>query len=212
MWRRLRGYAGWLVLDPEFRQQRDELAAGWADFAQREHLPLRASVAVPSASPARIAQPAVSEFQAKLDKFLLHWGLAGMATWDLPEPQGPLIPALMKPDSPAMPHHGLHIVLPTHYPLTSNDLLLAEIRRQQQQIAAGRSLDAGVPGLAHFDAYGRLFEVYHLETIIRTRYGKRGGGFMGQMENALAHDGASLVRPKAGPRATLRFCGESDPR
>ena len=92
MWRRLRGYAGWLVLDPEFRQQRDELAAGWADFAQRERccFPLRASVAVPSApSPARIARPAVSEFQAKLDQFLLHWGLAGMATWDLPEPQGP---------------------------------------------------------------------------------------------------------------------------
>ena len=86
-----------------------------------------------------------------------------------------------------MPHHGLHIVLPTHYPLTSNDLLLAEIRRQQQQIAAETNLDAGIAGLPHFDAYGRLFEVYHLETIIRTRYGKRGGGFMGQMENALAH-------------------------
>ncbi len=136
-----------------------------------------------------------------------------MATWDLPEPQGPLIPALMKPDSPAMPHHGLHIVLPTHYPLTSNDLLLAEIRRQQQQIAAETNLDAGIAGLPHFDAYGRLFEVYHLETIIRTRYGKRGGGFMGQMEKPLRTQfGKRLVRPKAAPRASLRFCGESDPR
>ncbi len=41
-------------------QQRDELAAGWADFAQRERccFPLRASVAVPHRSPARIARPA----------------------------------------------------------------------------------------------------------------------------------------------------------
>ena len=210
VWRRLRGYAGWLVLDPDFRRQRDKLARAWTrlEFNERPGFPLHCGMAIASAPQSRIASDAASKFQAKLDAFLLHWGLKGMMTWDLPEPQGPLIPALMEPGATAMPRHGLHIVLPTHYPLTGEDLLLKEIQNQQLQIAREANLDPSIAGLPHFEAYGSLFEVHHLESTIRRRYGQRGGGFVKQMENAIAAalriDASYVQKLRKGISAILR--------
>ncbi|HTQ40313.1 MAG TPA: hypothetical protein VMJ32_14905 [Pirellulales bacterium] len=189
IWRRLKGYVGWLVLDPDFGKQRDELASTWNALRSDEQpgFPLARSCSLPTAPPeARKVGAEAAEFQTKLEQFLTHWSLTKMVTWDLPEPQGPLIPALIKLDSPAMPRHGLHIVLPTHYPLTGDDSLLEEIREQQLQIARELGLDRTIAGLPHFDAYGKLFEVHHLETTIRSRYRQPRGGFVLQMEQAIA--------------------------
>ena len=111
-----------------------------------------------------------------------------MVTWDLPEPQGPLIPAPIRLDSPAMPMHGLHIVLPIHYPLLSSDELLFEIQRQQVRLARENGLDTSIAGLPHHDAFGKMLEVEHIERTIRSRYGDRSDepGFVLAVEHAIA--------------------------
>jgi hypothetical protein len=87
-----------------------------------------------------------------------------------------------------MPRHGLHIVLPIHYPLTSSDDLLRQIRQQQIELARENDLDASLAGLPHFDVFAQMLEVEHLERAIRSRYGRGGqrGGFVTAMEHAIA--------------------------
>ena len=95
-----------------------------------------------------------------------------MLTWDLPEPQGPLLPTPVAADSPAMPKQGLHLVLPIHYPLTGTDDLLKQIRQQQVCLAQDQGLDTSMAGLPHFEAYGQMLEVDFLGRTILSRYGK----------------------------------------
>ena len=188
---RLKGYAGWLVVDQQFLSERDALASTWQTLpaTQRPGFPLKRSIAVsdrPQGS--QRASPGLTAFQAALDAFLDRWGLTKMATWDLPEPQGPLIPALLPANSPAMPSHGLHIVLPVHYPLTANDGLLRDIQQQQARLARDNNLDASVAGLPHYEVLAQMLEVEYLEQAIRRRYGRPGnrGGFVMALEAAIA--------------------------
>ena len=127
-------------------------------------------------------------YQRELNAFLDRWGLMRMATWDLPEPQGPMLPAQLPMDAQAMPEHGLHIVLPVHYPLTGNDDLLRQIRQQQVQLAERTGVDPSMAGLPHFAVYGQMFEVHFLESIIKSRYGGTGRrpGFVTVAEHVIA--------------------------
>ena len=95
-----------------------------------------------------------------------------MLSWDLPEPQGPMLPAQLPTDAPAMPKHGLHLVLPLHYPLTGTDDLLHQIRQQQVSLAQAKGLSPSMAGLPHYEVYGQMLEVDFLEKTIRSRYGK----------------------------------------
>jgi hypothetical protein len=197
MQHRLKGYVGWLVLDPDFCAARDRLIQIWNSLSahDRPRFPLTSIIAVPGNSLQEVTSEELIYFQNELRGFLTHWGLTGMATWDLPMPQGPLIPALMSRSAPSMPKHGLHIVLPVHYPLTRDDLLVEQIRFEQEQIAAEAGLDLSIAGLSHFDSYGKMFEVYHLESIVHQRYGRKGGGFVLTLENCLAdHFGVALTQ------------------
>ena len=189
IWRRLKGYAGWLVLNPAYSQHRLEIERLYREISStdRPDFPLHRAFAVPT--PLAGTQQVgvrVSGFYQQLGDFLDHWGLVKLVTWDLPEPQGPLIPAPVGVNSPAMPRHGLHIVLPMHYPLTGEDLLLEEILRQQKDLAAKVGLDADAAGLPRFEVYGSLFDVYWLEKTVRNRYGPQAGGFLTRLEEAMA--------------------------
>ena len=210
---RLKGYVGWLTVDPEFRSARDKLAAQWDSLNQSEKppLPLTRSIRLPNAGPEvhEVSEPAAL-FQRDFNAFLDHWGLACMASWELPEPQGPLIPAYLPIGAPAMPKHGLHIVLPIHFPLTGADSLLSEIHRQQIILAEKTGLSTSIAGLPHHEVYSRMLEVHHLEFTIRSRYGRPGqrGGFVTLLESAIAKgltiDVASVQRLRKGISACLR--------
>jgi len=173
---RLKGYVGWLVTEPAFLLGQDKLASRWQALpAEERPYPITRSVRLPVPPPeAQPARQAAAEFQHDLDEFLDLWGLMRMLTWDLPEPQGPLLPAPVAADSPAMPKHGLHIVLPLHYPLTGTDDLLRQIRQQQVYLAQDLGVDTSMAGLPHYEAYGQMLEVHLLELAIRSRYGKPG--------------------------------------
>ncbi len=73
-----------------------------------------------------------------------------------------------------MPKHGLHLVLPIHYPLTGTDDLLRQIRQQQVDQARHLGLDTSLAGLPHYEVYAQMLEIHLLELTIRFRYGKPG--------------------------------------
>jgi hypothetical protein len=181
------------VLDPTFCHERDQLAADWEAIAEHDRpaFPLQRSIAVPRFGTEWTIQnvdPKVGNFQCRMDAFLDRWGLIAMTTWDLPFPQGPLIPALINLQSPAMPKQGLHFVLPAYFPLPQSSDLLQEFRRQQSLTCQSAGLDRTIAGLPHFEAYANMFEVWHIERTFRGRYGhvRKGGGLVTVLEAAIA--------------------------
>lgn len=190
---RLKGYMGWLITDPEFIQARDELAERWMalDKASRPFRIVRSIRVREEPKGMKLdskIEAQTASFQDDLNDFLDHWGLVGMETWDLPEPQGPLLPASVSNSAQAMPKHGLHIVLPVHYPLTGADDLLRQIQKLQASIAEEAGLDPSLAGLKHYEAYARMFDVAFLEETIRSRYDKKGRkkGLITAMEHTIA--------------------------
>jgi hypothetical protein len=187
---RLKGYAGSLLTEPAFLEEVRRLADKWDTLPHNERpaFPLRRAIGIPEAPRAKRTSSAVMAFVRKLRSFLDRWGLLGMATWDLPEPQGPLIPSILPPGSPALPAHGLHIFLPLHYPLQDDDDLHRQIIREQERLVRELGLNPSLAGLSHHKAYSHIFEVIHLERTVVGRYGQaaRPRDFIGQIEEALA--------------------------
>jgi hypothetical protein len=170
---RLKGYVGWLLTEPAFLCEADELAKRWRALpaAQRPCFPLGRAVHVPiRPKGSTLAPNTVADFEMNLKTFLNRWGLVRMASWDLPEPQGPLLPNPLPPDSPALPGHGVHLVLPIHYPLQGDDGLLRQIFEFQRQFAREQGLEDSMAGLPHYKAYAGMFDVLHLERTIRSRF------------------------------------------
>ncbi len=222
---RLKGYVGWLVTEPVFLRDRDALASRWQTLPTDERpYPIARSVRLPVPPPeTQPARQTVAEFQQDFDAFLDLWGLMTMLTWDLPEPQGPLLPASGTADSPAMPKHGLHLVLPLHYPFAGTDDLLRQIRQQQVYLARDLGVDTSMAGLPHYEAYGQMLEVHLLELAIRSRYGKPGRrrGIVTVMEVAMAEtlkrsvDQVQKLRKaisacRAGKRSSVRWLRTRD--
>jgi len=188
---RMKGYVGRLMTDPEFLHGVETLQKHWSELPRNERpdFPLRrAAPTIPGLVGMTQAAPATSGFQMGLEKLLDHWGLIELATWDLPHPQGPLIPCLLPPGAPALPRHGLHIVIPLWYPMIGDDEIQKRILEQQRSIAASLELDSGIAGLPHHALYAQMLDVILLEKTIRDRYGMppRRAGFVTRMEDAIA--------------------------
>jgi hypothetical protein len=190
---RLKGYAGWLATEQPFLDAVGALESRWRRLphGQRPDFPLRRTAPILSRSRKAKPVPApqvVAAFAADYDAFCDRWGLIGMASWDLPEPQGPLIPSLLSEGALALPTHGLHIVLPVHYPLGLNAEFLGKILKFQRDLAADRGISRTAAGLPHHEAYATILEVVHWERVITGRFGRgaRRPGFVGLVVEAVA--------------------------
>jgi hypothetical protein len=180
---RLKGYVGWLLTEPAFIQETAELDASSQAFSAEE-LPL-----FPLGRYEMKAEPSPHlAINGKVADFLDRWGLTQLATWDLPEPQGPLLPNPLPPGAPALPKHGIHVVLPLHYPIHGDDDLLRQIAAFQRMGARTLGLDESLAGLPHHEVYATMFDVVHLERSIRARLpdGKVPHGFVLHMTMAMA--------------------------
>jgi hypothetical protein len=190
---RAKGYAGWLLTEPAFLEEVGVLASRRRALpeGERPSFPLQRSgpflARVLGVQPPP-AREAPSGFAADLESFLDRWGLVGMSSWELPEPQGPLVLEAPPPGSPATPRHGLHIVLPIHYALTAEEELLRHIRERQRGMAADLGLDRSMAGLPRYKAYATIFEVAHLESVLMGRFRSswRRKGFVGLVVEAIA--------------------------
>ena len=174
---RCKGVAGWLVVEPSFQAEVEALAAQWTALPSSEQpaFPLRRPppFPFPSISSAKVSEE-TSAFVAAFVAFCDRWDLTGLASWDLPEPLGPLLPDLSSPDDPATAGRALRLSLPLHYPLLSDDDLLSKVFEQQRQLARERGLDPSLAGLPHHKAYGQIFEVVHLEQTVLGRFDRPG--------------------------------------
>jgi hypothetical protein len=187
---RLQGYVGWLLTEPAFLAAAGQLAGRWHALPghERPPFPLRRLHRHPQAAGLSAPSAPAAAFADDTRAFLDHWGLSELATWDLPVPQGPLVPSPLPPGAPGLPAHGVHIVLPLHYPVPGNDDLLQQILDCQRQFARMQALDESLAGLPHSKAYGGMLHVIHVERVARTRLG--GGaaprGFVDRLEKAIA--------------------------
>ena len=124
-------------------------------------------------------------------RFCDHWGLVGMASWDLPDPQGALFPNLLPPGAPALPRQGLHLYLPIHYPLTGDDELLAPDppgaampgRRRRAPSLRGRA--PPLQGVRHHPRSPPLGAGHHGCASAPAR---RPPGFVGLIKEAIAEE------------------------
>jgi hypothetical protein len=207
----LKGYVGWLLTEPAFQQQLEELCRRWQALPDRQR-PLFPLGRIGRFSPPVSGGALSSEgqgLQQGLQLLLDRWGLTQLCSWHLPDPQGPLLPNPLPPGSPALPTHGVHLVLPLHYPLQGDDNLIQQVLDFQRQAARQLGLDESLAGLPHFQAYAALFDVLHLERVIRSRLtGPPPCGFVMAMEQAIASalqcSLASVQKSRKGISACLR--------
>jgi hypothetical protein len=180
---RLRGVTGWLLTEPAFLKEVNDVRDHYLRIPEdnRPRFPLGRILSFPRSMP-----HTETRFRTALVNLLDRWGLMSLATWGLPSPQGPMFPDYLPPGAPARPAHGIHIYIPTHYPLKGDDEIQTKIEEFQRQAVAGLAIDASLAGLAHFETYERMFQVLHLERSIRRRFLYSPRGLVDAIEAATA--------------------------
>ena len=147
---RVESIAGRRICNPEFLAERDRLRVEWAALPenQRPQFPLprtpRLSQLVGWLQ-ATEAPQALGAFLRTFDGFCERWHLLGMATWDLPDPMGPMWPEMTaKPQSGA--DDALVLRSPYDFPILDSDrvgLIGANNTNNLQKTAALRISGAG---------------------------------------------------------------------
>jgi hypothetical protein len=169
-------YAGWLVTNPTFM---DEVAA----LKQQEE-----------ASFATGLNLVTSENSRAINAFLGRWQLAGMSTWDLPEPQGPNLASIKWPESAQ--HAGetvnlelpLTTRLPARFPIRE---LVAEIREQAAKshlLKWLEILDRVSKESLGLQAFRHMLHIrFFRDIVVVSRYGNRFDGNVQALDRAFGH-------------------------
>lgn len=211
--RRLRGVLGWLLTEPAFLAQVAEVRHLFEAIppATRPLFPLARLLSVPGTG----SVAGLRTFGEALAQLLDRWGLATLAAWNLPNPQGPLLPNYLPDGAPARPVHGVWVYVPVHYPLQGDDELQRQVVEFQRQQARELNVDPSFAGNTHHETYDRMFQVIHLERAVRSRFAHPPRGLVARIEDAAAtalHLSADRVRRlrkmiaqcQAGRRAAVR--------
>ncbi|MDG3008302.1 hypothetical protein [Paludisphaera mucosa] len=179
---RLKACAARLVTDPAFVRDFEAQRVRWAALPEdaRPRLPIRRDGL--DAGPG-----AAGAFATAFAGFCDRWALAGAATWDLPEPLGPVVSGA-PPASTAPRALGVHVFIPFHHDLDGDARLLRDVRRahRAQALASGLAdAAAGPPGHA---GLARMFEILHWERVASARYrtARRTSGFVADLVRGLA--------------------------
>ncbi len=182
--RRLRGVVGWLLTEPAFLGQVADARRLYLTLPAggRPLFPLARVLRVPGDTEGG----GLAAFAAALRTLLDRWGLTSLAAWDLPDPQGPLLPDPLPPDAVARPTHGVYVYVPVHYPLQGDDALQRQVAEFQQRQAVELGIDPSYAGNTHHETYERMFRVLHLETAVRRRFARPPRGLAGGIEAAAA--------------------------
>jgi hypothetical protein len=85
-----------------------------------------------------------------------------------------------------MPRHGVHLILPIHYPVKGADDLVHLVQDQQRQMASILGIDDSFAGVPYHGAYEHVFRLIHLELSMRVRVlvGKSNRGLVGMIKRA----------------------------
>jgi hypothetical protein len=183
--RRWQASAGRLVSSHQFLKARDQVRQAWASLPleDRPPLPLRS----PSAVAKLLADPKPNRIRGKqarfwksFGEFCRSWQIAGMSTWELPEPDGPKWPQLAARSAES---NAVQIHSPWHYPVHRGDAIGEIAVQWHAQDAANR----GVDDHGSWETYALLLPLAHWESVLVNRYPKqRVRAFKTKMEPVIA--------------------------
>ena len=215
---RMKGYVGWLLTEPAFLAEVAALRSIWSALPPgfRPDPPLHRPTWLPPdaeavpGEPRFFAAPA-GEFAGALTALLDKWDLCRLAAWDLPVPQGPLVPNPLPHGSPASPRTGVNVHVPVYYPLTGEDDLTTRVQRIQQQAARDLGIDPSAAGLPRHGAYAQMLDVLHIERAVRARFvGRAPVGLVSRLTSVIAeHLGIDADRVRKYRQAIAR-CHRGD--
>lgn len=129
------------------------------------------------------ASEPIAQFGRALTDFCNRWQLQGLATWDLPIPDGPKWSTLATP--PELSKQGISVTqTPFHFPLQASDDL-EKVAEDNHHRASSRR---GVDDHAMWETYAHFLPLAHWQAVFTSRYSKpkRSKGFMLQMEGVIA--------------------------
>lgn len=201
LFERMRAAAGRLMSSRDFEKDRDNLKAAWnaVGDVERPSLPAYPNVVVDqlpqapldaSARPSKALPPEmveasrpIAEFGRALTDFCGRWQLNGLATWDLPIPDGPKWSSMTTP--PELAERGVSVTqTPFHFALQVKDGVGNAAEENHRQQALKRSVDDH----SNWDTYAHFLPLAHWEAVFTNRYRKsiRCKSFMLGMEAAIA--------------------------
>ena len=194
-------YAGWLVTNPEFAKDVARLRE-----LEREVLPRAWD------------RPEVGTIATQFKAFCAKWQLAGMASWDLPTPQGPELAGINVP-APAMENaNAVHLRLsaitrlPSRFPIRD---VIAEIAKE----AAGPHLTEWQNILDHDGERGpgmrrfrhMLWIQFFRNVVLSSRYAERIAGRVqvidrafGTLLGGLSEDSVKKLRLEINRRLPVK--------
>lgn len=186
---RQRGYVGWLVTNCEFRSDRERLRALWdARPDAKATMPRLPWDLFWEIRTRPSEETATSEAEAS--KFLWKWGLAALATWELPVP---LDPSFVGPSLHSLADQkstGAVLFVPWHQ-LVDRDMRLDEILDIRRLGTPLTHLDGWLRARTAkrwgFRRFGTMLELYAcLELAIKKRYPDRIQGNVSMLDEAFA--------------------------
>lgn len=184
---RLRGVVGWLLTEPAFLTDIHRIRTEYEALSlpDRPIFPLgRMLVLEGPGEPGAGLPKSTTEFALKLRKVLDRWGLVQLTTWELPSPQGPLLPNSLPATASYSPTHGVHLFVPVHYPIQGDDDLLHRVKEYQQRQAIELGVDSGFGGIAHHLQYAKMFRMIQLEWTVKSRFNRPPRGLVSAIEEA----------------------------
>jgi hypothetical protein len=188
--RRQEAYAGWLVVNHQFRKELQSLRTEWeSTVAQRGGFPLGGA---PEDVPRTTRTPdEPDDFQAALFSFLRRWGLERLLTWELPLPLDPEWPKADANQPPRAREEGLTLFVPW-YLLRGRQLDLQRIAERLRFEQAPEHLQDWLVKAEDDDqtgevTYQRLFWLYRsYELVLNRRFQSACQKHMEKLDQALA--------------------------
>ena len=111
------------------------------------------------------------EFARALNAFLDRWGLTGLATWDLPIPQGPLLPALNSLQIMQTPGAVVQIAL-TAWQIPGRELV-EELREHLAVHAESHDLPNSSKRIQLCGKHASFLEIHYLRLALRSRFAEK---------------------------------------
>jgi hypothetical protein len=179
----LRGYCGWLMTNPTFREEHDALFETWQARVSEYGIPNSPIVKPgPGKLPNGYKECDDDELKAFYDAFedfFRRWRLNRLIAPEVPEPIGPHLAPLSEFEALRRIHMGGALFhLPDIFPIPSRD----ELRNVLDDGRAGDTpehlvewatiIRSGNKGKKELYAFGRLFELQHLWRALHQRHGK----------------------------------------
>lgn len=191
---RLKGWAGLLLSEPTFLAARDEVRQIWQSLTadDRWQVPLartpRFVAPIPKLLSPQRASRKIAQFVDQFDPFCDRWELAGMATWDLPSPDGPKLAILGDLHAQQLPPHYAVVAVPASVRVPAESLH-ASVNAAQAFRAEQGNWGFALSATSHFEAYAQMLEIGHYEHVVSARYVDRTGpayAFVSRLEEALS--------------------------